>query len=139
MAMAMRLLDAGVETVRPDGSARIIPIADFHRLPGNTPHSDNVLDAGELITAVTLPRPQLMNNSVHRPATVQRLRIGATRDGRISATAHERLVRQSAWRQAGNRGRSDQAALRRRKPHDCDAPGCARSARGQLFPRPPPK
>jgi xanthine dehydrogenase YagS FAD-binding subunit len=57
MAVAMRVLDASVETVRPDGSARIIPIADFHRLPGNTPHIDTALDAGELITAVTLPRP----------------------------------------------------------------------------------
>jgi xanthine dehydrogenase YagR molybdenum-binding subunit len=38
---------------------------------------------------VALTRPQLMNNTVHRPATVQRLRIGATHDGRISAIAHE--------------------------------------------------
>jgi xanthine dehydrogenase YagS FAD-binding subunit len=57
MAVAMQLLDAGVETVRPDGSARVIPIADFYRLPGNTPHIENNLAPGELITAVTLPRP----------------------------------------------------------------------------------
>lgn len=57
MAVAMRLLDATVETVRPDGSARTIPIADFHRLPGNTPHIETALTAGELITAVTLPKP----------------------------------------------------------------------------------
>ena len=57
MAVAMRALDANVETVRPDGSTRIIPIADFHRLPGNTPHIDTNLAPGELITAVTLPRP----------------------------------------------------------------------------------
>lgn len=57
MAVAMRLLDAQVETVRPDGAARVIPIADFYRLPGNTPHIDTALDAGELITAVTLPKP----------------------------------------------------------------------------------
>jgi xanthine dehydrogenase YagS FAD-binding subunit len=56
MAVAMRLLDAGVETVRADGRARVIPIADFHRLPGTTPHIETVLDAGELITAVTLPK-----------------------------------------------------------------------------------
>jgi xanthine dehydrogenase YagS FAD-binding subunit len=53
----MRALDATVETVRPNGSARAIPIADFHRLPGNTPHIDTVLESGELITGVTLPRP----------------------------------------------------------------------------------
>jgi len=46
-----------VETVRPDGGARNIPIADFHRLPGDTPHIETTLQAGELITAVTLPRP----------------------------------------------------------------------------------
>jgi xanthine dehydrogenase YagS FAD-binding subunit len=57
MAVAMRALDATVETVRPNGSTRTIPIADFHRLPGNTPNIDHNLEAGELITAVTLPKP----------------------------------------------------------------------------------
>lgn len=57
MAVAMRALDANVETVRPSGSARTIPIADFHRLPGNTPHIETALEPGELITAVTLPKP----------------------------------------------------------------------------------
>lgn len=57
MAVAMRLLDAQVETVRPDGAARVIPIADFYQLPGNTPHVESTLQAGELITAVTLPKP----------------------------------------------------------------------------------
>ena len=57
MAVAMRVLDAEVETVRPNGAVRVIPIADFHRLPGNTPHIETVLEPGELITAVTLPRP----------------------------------------------------------------------------------
>jgi xanthine dehydrogenase YagS FAD-binding subunit len=57
MAIAMRALDAVIETVRPDGTTRSIPIADFHRLPGDTPHIETVLDAGELITAVTLPAP----------------------------------------------------------------------------------
>ncbi|CAG2134481.1 4-hydroxybenzoyl-CoA reductase subunit beta [compost metagenome] len=57
MAVAMRLLDATVETVQPNGTARTIPIADFHRLPGNTPHIETALLPGELITAVTLPRP----------------------------------------------------------------------------------
>ena len=57
MAVAMRVLDARVETVRPDGQARVIPIADFHRLPGETPHVETTLERGELITAVTLPKP----------------------------------------------------------------------------------
>ncbi|MDQ1919327.1 FAD binding domain-containing protein [Massilia pseudoviolaceinigra] len=57
MAVAMRLLDAQVETVRANGAARTIPIADFHRLPGSTPHIETVLEPGELITSVTLPKP----------------------------------------------------------------------------------
>ncbi|KAB0676396.1 FAD binding domain-containing protein [Aureimonas leprariae] len=57
MAVAMRALDATVETVAPDGKTRRIPIADFHRLPGDAPERDNVLGKGELITAVTLPKP----------------------------------------------------------------------------------
>lgn len=57
MAVAMRVLDATVETVRPDGSTRSIPIADFHRLPGDTPHVESALVQGELVTAVTLPPP----------------------------------------------------------------------------------
>jgi xanthine dehydrogenase YagS FAD-binding subunit len=57
MAVAMRVLDATVEAVRPDGSTRTIPIADFHRLPGDTPHVETTLEPGELITAATLPPP----------------------------------------------------------------------------------
>jgi len=57
MAVAMRVLDAQVETVAPGGATRVIPIADFHRLPGTTPHLDHNLKPGELITAVTLPEP----------------------------------------------------------------------------------
>jgi xanthine dehydrogenase YagS FAD-binding subunit len=57
MAVAMLALDATVETVRPDGKTRTISIAAFYRLPGDTPHIENVLAPGELITAVTLPKP----------------------------------------------------------------------------------
>ena len=57
MAVAMRVLDASVETIKPDGSTRAIAIADFHRLPGDKPHIETALAAGELITAVTLPKP----------------------------------------------------------------------------------
>ena len=57
MAVAMRVLDATVETVDAAGKARAIPIADFHRLPGTTPNIETALAPGELITAVTLPKP----------------------------------------------------------------------------------
>ncbi|HEX8446901.1 MAG TPA: xanthine dehydrogenase family protein subunit M [Sphingomonas sp.] len=57
MAVAMRVLDAVVETVASDGTTRAIPIADLHTLPGATPHIETTLKPGEFITAVTLPRP----------------------------------------------------------------------------------
>jgi xanthine dehydrogenase YagS FAD-binding subunit len=57
MAVAMRVLDAEVETIKADGTARVIPIANFHRLPGATPHIEHLLEPGELITAVKLPKP----------------------------------------------------------------------------------
>jgi xanthine dehydrogenase YagS FAD-binding subunit len=57
MAVAMMALDATVDTVRPNGATRSIPIADFYRLPGDTPDRETVLEPSELITAVTLPKP----------------------------------------------------------------------------------
>ena len=57
MAIAMRVLDAQVETVSPQGARRVIPIADFHRLPGQTPEVETSLQPGEFITGVTLPPP----------------------------------------------------------------------------------
>jgi xanthine dehydrogenase YagS FAD-binding subunit len=57
MAVAMRLLDAQVDTVGADGAKRSVPIADFHLLPGDTPDKETVLKAGEMITSVTLPKP----------------------------------------------------------------------------------
>ena len=57
MAVAMRLLDAQVETVKADGTTRMIPIANLHRLPGNTPNIETALAANELITSVILPAP----------------------------------------------------------------------------------
>jgi xanthine dehydrogenase YagS FAD-binding subunit len=57
MAVAMMALDATIESVRADGTTRAIPIADFYRTPGDTPEIETVLAPGELITAVTLPKP----------------------------------------------------------------------------------
>ncbi len=57
MAIAMRALDASIETVKADGAKRTIPIDDFYRLPGDTPHIETSLEKGEFITAVTLPPP----------------------------------------------------------------------------------
>lgn len=57
MAVAMRALDAVVETQDAQGRRRNLPIADFHRLPGDTPHIETTLKPGELIAAVTVPPP----------------------------------------------------------------------------------
>jgi len=57
MCVALRALDAVVEVTGADGTTRQIPIADFHLLPGDTPHIETALQAGELITAVVLPPP----------------------------------------------------------------------------------
>jgi xanthine dehydrogenase YagS FAD-binding subunit len=65
MAVAMRALDAEVETLDKDGATRSIPIAEFHRLPGNTPEIETSLKPGEIITAVTLP-PQPPGTQIYR-------------------------------------------------------------------------
>jgi len=57
MAVALSALDATVETVTPTGAARTLGIDDVHRLPGETPHIETSLEAGELVTAVVLPPP----------------------------------------------------------------------------------
>ena len=56
MNVAMAALEATIHVRGPKGE-RSIPIADFHVLPGNTPHRETVLEPGDLITHVTLPAP----------------------------------------------------------------------------------
>lgn len=57
MAVALRVLDAKVDTVAANGGRRAIPLADFHRLPGSTPQLETTLAPGELIVSVSLPPP----------------------------------------------------------------------------------
>ncbi|MBL3705114.1 xanthine dehydrogenase family protein subunit M [Sulfitobacter sp. BDSS02] len=66
MAVAMRALDATVETITPVGMTRQIPLADFHKLPGDTPEQENALMPGEIITAVTLPAPVGGTHAYHK-------------------------------------------------------------------------
>jgi xanthine dehydrogenase YagS FAD-binding subunit len=54
MCVALAMLEAKVHVAGISGD-RVIPFADFHRLPGDTPQRDTNLDAGEIITAVELP------------------------------------------------------------------------------------
>ena len=57
MAVAMAALDAKVVIEGEGGATRTVPVRDFHRLPGDQPDRDNILEPGELITHVTLPAP----------------------------------------------------------------------------------
>lgn len=54
MSVALTALDAEVHLKGPKGE-RKLPFSEFHRLPGDTPEKDNVLEKDELITGVTLP------------------------------------------------------------------------------------
>ena len=56
MCVALAALEATIH-VQGSKGPRAIPIADFHLLPGNTPHRETVLEPGDLITHVTLPAP----------------------------------------------------------------------------------
>ena len=62
MNVALSALDATVQIQGPNGT-RSVPLVGFHRLPGNTPQRDTVLEANELITAVDLPAPRLIGKS----------------------------------------------------------------------------
>jgi xanthine dehydrogenase YagS FAD-binding subunit len=64
MNVAMAALEATVH-VRDTKGERSIPIADFHVLPGNTPHRETVLEPGDLITHVTLPPPAPGSRSLY--------------------------------------------------------------------------
>jgi len=64
MCVAMAALEAVIHTEGPKGK-RTIVFADFHKLPGNTPHIENGLEPGELITYVDLPKPVAGAKSVY--------------------------------------------------------------------------
>ncbi|GAB3299110.1 xanthine dehydrogenase family protein subunit M [Geodermatophilus aquaeductus] len=65
MAVALTALDAVVHTEGPRG-ARTIPFGELHRLPGDDPSRDTVLEHGELVTAVELPPLEMARRSTYR-------------------------------------------------------------------------
>ena len=65
MAVAMVALDAVVRVLGPNGE-RTIPLVNFHRLPGDEPQRDTLLDHGDLITAVDLPPLSFATRSHYR-------------------------------------------------------------------------
>jgi xanthine dehydrogenase YagS FAD-binding subunit len=65
MAVALVVFDAVVH-VRSREGGRVIPLEDLHRLPGDEPWRDTVLEPGELIVAVELPKPRSFTRSTYR-------------------------------------------------------------------------
>lgn len=65
MSVALVALDAVVEVQGPSGGRRV-PVAELHRLPGDEPERDTVLEHGELITAVELPDVPMATRSAYR-------------------------------------------------------------------------
>ncbi|WBY17498.1 xanthine dehydrogenase family protein subunit M [Erythrobacteraceae bacterium WH01K] len=92
MAVAMSVLDATVEIAGESGEGRSVPVRDFHRLPGDTPWKDNVLEDGEIITGVILPAPvpgkqlyrKVRERSSYAFALVSIAAIVALEDGRFT-------------------------------------------------------
>ena len=123
MAVALRALDATVETVRPDGTTRSIPIADFYRLPGDTPQIETALQPGELITAVTLP--QAGRRHAHLPQGARPgvlcLRAGLGRRDRAARRHRPRCARRRRAQAVARRGGRGRDATRRQggRPRDC--------------------
>src|SRR5436190_6017772 len=56
MAVALRVLDAVVETIRPDGATRKIPIAEFHRLPRSEEHTSELQSHSDLVCRLLLEK-----------------------------------------------------------------------------------
>ena len=138
MCVAMAVLEATIHVQGPSGS-RVVPFADFHLLPGNTPERETVLEPGDLITHVTIPAPikgskqfylKLRDRASYEFAlasaavvinvengTVTRVRLGlggvGTKPWR-SLEAEAALVNQAATKE--NFRNAAEAALREAKP-----------------------
>jgi xanthine dehydrogenase YagS FAD-binding subunit len=101
MCVALAALDA-VVTVRGKNGSRDIPLIAFHRLPGDTPQIDTVLEPGELIIAVTLPPNGVAARSSYRKV---RIALGGVahkpwRAERAEAALRGRPATEVAFRQA---------------------------------------
>ncbi|MFW2851507.1 FAD binding domain-containing protein [Sphingomonas sp. TX0543] len=96
MPVAMRALNAVIVTRTPGGERRRLPIADFYRLPGNTPEVETLLQPGELITHVDLPPPvedakqlyrKVRDRASYAFALVSLAAVVKVSDGRIAHAA----------------------------------------------------
>jgi xanthine dehydrogenase YagS FAD-binding subunit len=93
MAVAMTALEAQIELLGADQTTRRVAIAEFHRLPGDTPHIETALRPGEMITGVMLPPPppgrqiyrKVRDRASYAFALVSVAAIVATERGTITA------------------------------------------------------
>jgi xanthine dehydrogenase YagS FAD-binding subunit len=128
MSVALCALDALVRLKGPQGE-RQVPLAGFHRLPGDTPQDDTVIAPGELITAVDLPAPTF-GEHVHylkvrdrasyafalvSVAAALDVRDGVVRDVRLAlgGVAHKPWRALDAENELRGRSVDDAAALQR--------------------------
>ena len=122
LAVALRVLDARVETAGRSGS-RTIPLAEFYKLPGQSPHIETALEKGEFITHVTLP-PPVAGKQIYRKV----------RDRASYAFA---LVSVAAVIEPGGRGRFAVGGIAsqpwRSAAADAQLPSGARAAAGVLL------
>jgi xanthine dehydrogenase YagS FAD-binding subunit len=134
MNVAMRALDATVETMNPEGQTRSIPMAEFHRLPGDTPQVETDLRRGEIITAVTLPKPvagthiyrKVRDRASYAFATVSIAAVIASEGGKVvSARLAFGGLAHKPWRVA-----AAEEALVRTSSADTAADAVLKGARG---------
>ncbi|MBW3128778.1 FAD binding domain-containing protein [Hymenobacter profundi] len=65
LSVALIALDAVLTLENAKGKQRRVPISEFYRLPGKTPHIENTLEADELIVAVTVPKAEHARKSLY--------------------------------------------------------------------------
>jgi xanthine dehydrogenase YagS FAD-binding subunit len=121
MCVAFSALDAVVQVRGPQGS-RAIPFTDFHRLPGETPHVDTVLQPGELITAIDLPALPFAKRSSYVKARDRHsyafalVSVAAILDSRSDGTVSEARLALGGVAMKPWRARKAEAALRGKRP-----------------------
>lgn len=117
LAVALVALDAVVQVQGTDGE-RSLPLVELHRLPGDEPHRDTVLEHGDLITAVDLPQLPIAAASRYRKvsdrasyafalvsvAAALDVDAGTVRDARIAFGGLAHKPWRASWAEAALRG-----------------------------------
>lgn len=120
MCVALSALDAVVQIRGPKGS-RAVPFTEFHRLPGNTPHIDTVLQPGELVASIDLPALPYARRSRYVKARDRHsyafalVSVAAVIDSRADGTVSEAHLALGGVAMKPWRARKAEAALRGKK------------------------